>query len=222
MPSINLSDLLDRARQNEALIEFIPELGQLRNVVEIQGWHAHQNVYDHSIQTLESIDALLTSRLPDAIREHAAGYLGQPIGIHTRGDLLRLAALLHDIGKIVSLQHNAAGETLSPSHGTIGAWAAKPVVARFSLTKIEQTYVLGLIADHLIPSDLIEMAINNRTPTQAVTGLLLEHRKDTAFELLLIAYADWLGCDVMPQLETIRDQRIAVANKCLELVPLDK
>lgn len=215
MSPSKLSDLFEYIQQNKSLQDVLPELYQLKDVTENQSWHTHQTVLDHSVRTLKGLDMILASHLPSTVRSYANAYLATSLDSYNRGELLRLAALLHDIGKVVALQHNPAGETSSPSHGLIGSWVARPIVERLDLTVHEQKFVLDLIAEHLVSSDLIEMAINNGTPSQAVTELLLEHRSDTAVELLLLAYADWVGCDIIPELEAIRDRRITIANECL-------
>ena len=79
----------------------LPELSALR--MEIDEHHQHKDVYVHSLTVLDRAIAL----------ERAAG--GEP-------DLvLRLAALLHDIGKPATRRHEARGRVSFHHHEVVGA-----------------------------------------------------------------------------------------------------
>ncbi|MGV9001368.1 MAG: HD domain-containing protein [Candidatus Saccharimonadaceae bacterium] len=200
-------------------INALPEYYTLNDIVESQDWHNEQTVFDHSIKCATELEEITKfAFLPVQEREQIVAYLNGKVELHTRLELLRLATLLHDIGKHVSLHHNAQGNTASPSHGLLGEWIARPVVDKFDVTDNEKNFVLGLISDHLVPSDLIEMSINNHTPYQNVVMLLQENRPDTMVELLLLAYADWLGCDIRAVVREEREVRIGIVHECLSLI----
>ena len=90
------------------LAEFVlPELPGLK--LEIDEWHRHKDVYDHSLTVLDQAINLETSHLP------ASG-----------PDLvLRLAALLHDIGKPKTRKYESDGGVSFHHHEVVGARMVK-------------------------------------------------------------------------------------------------
>ena len=90
------------------LAEFVlPEFPGLK--LEIDEWHRHKDVYDHSLTVLDQAINLETSHLP------ASG-----------PDLvLRLAALLHDIGKPKTRKYESDGGVSFHHHEVVGARMVK-------------------------------------------------------------------------------------------------
>ncbi len=198
----------------------VPEFYKLKDVIESNDWHANQNIFDHSLDTARALRDItrfeyLTSQ--ESVNLH--DYLAQYIDTHTRKQLLMMATLLHDIGKSISLQRNTQGNTTSPSHGILGSWVAKPFLERFELSAKEKVYILDLIADHLVASDLIELSINNNTGSQWVVDLLQNNRPQFAIEILVLGYADWIGCDIRNSAAAAeRDKRVVIARDCLSVM----
>ena len=83
--------------------QFLPELTKLQ--LEIDEHHHHKDVYEHSLTVLEQAIALESTHLPQ-----------------TEPDLvLRLAALLHDIGKPKTRRFEAGGGVSFHHHEVVGA-----------------------------------------------------------------------------------------------------
>ncbi|MDR1807166.1 MAG: CCA tRNA nucleotidyltransferase [Propionibacteriaceae bacterium] len=84
---------------------FLPELAALR--LEIDEHHRHKDVYEHSLTVLDQAIALEQSRghAPDLI--------------------LRLASLLHDIGKPATRRFEAGGKVTFYNHDVVGAKLAR-------------------------------------------------------------------------------------------------
>jgi UTP:GlnB (protein PII) uridylyltransferase len=216
---IQIDSLLPESVADDSFSTILPEYYQLRHVIESNGWHNDQSVFDHSLACTRALRNITQfDYLVDRKREILDSYLAQSVEGHTRMELLNMATLFHDMGKSISLQHNSQGDTSSPSHGLLGAWVAQPLLEKFEISVKEKTFILALIADHLVPSDLIELSINNRTDSQRIVNLLKQYRFDSAVELLLLAYADWLGCDIRDESVRVeRDKRVAVVHDCLSV-----
>ena len=86
----------------------LPELSALR--MEIDEHHQHKDVYTHSLTVLDQAIAL----------EKAAAQAGEP-GAESPDLVLRLAALLHDIGKPATRRHEPRGRVSFHHHEVVGA-----------------------------------------------------------------------------------------------------
>ncbi|MEU6860273.1 CCA tRNA nucleotidyltransferase [Glycomyces sp. NPDC046736] len=106
--------------------EFLPELPALR--MEIDEHAQHKDVYEHSLQVLRNAIALETDG-PDL--------------------LLRLAALLHDIGKPETKEVVAGGGVSFHHHDVAGARLARRRMRELRFPKAEVQAVSQLIALHL-------------------------------------------------------------------------
>jgi poly(A) polymerase len=106
--------------------QVLPELPALR--LEIDEHHQHKDVYEHTLQVLER-----------AIRLEAAG-----------PDLvLRLAALLHDIGKPATRRHQPGGGVSFHHHEVVGAKLARKRLRALTYGKDVIEPVCRLIDLHL-------------------------------------------------------------------------
>src|SRR5690606_6389020 len=87
--------------------EFLPEVPALR--LEVDEHHHHKDVYEHSLTVLRQAIDLERTRHPDAAPDVA----------------LRLAALLHDIGKPATRTLEAGGGVSFHHHDIKGARLAR-------------------------------------------------------------------------------------------------
>ncbi len=86
----------------------LPELSALR--MEIDEHHQHKDVYTHSLIVLDQAIAL-----------EVAGARAGEDGVASPDLVLRLAALLHDIGKPATRRHEARGRVSFHHHEVVGA-----------------------------------------------------------------------------------------------------
>jgi poly(A) polymerase len=113
------------------LAEFLPEVPALR--LEVDEHHHHKDVYEHSLTVLRQAIALERSRHPDAEPDVP----------------LRLAALLHDIGKPATRRLEPGGGVTFHHHDVKGARLARARLRDLRFDSDTMTVVARLIELHL-------------------------------------------------------------------------
>ncbi len=110
---------------------FLPELPALR--LEVDEHAHHKDVYEHSLTVLEQ-----------AIELEGERHSGEPADV-----VLRVAALLHDIGKPATKKIEAGGAVTFHHHDVVGAKLARKRLAALRFDKDTITAVSRLIELHL-------------------------------------------------------------------------
>lgn len=90
---------------------------RLKNVVENNPWHDHESVYDHSIKTKDIAKREISGDFitnPEA-KKLFLQFVNEDFYGMRRADLMILAALLHDVGKLEAIQgHEVKGGEITP------------------------------------------------------------------------------------------------------------
>ena len=113
------------------MAEFLPEIPALR--LEVDEHHHHKDVYEHSLTVLQQALALERARHPDAEPDVP----------------LRLAALLHDIGKPATRRLEPGGAVTFHHHDVKGARLARRRLKELRFDSATTTSVTQLIEQHL-------------------------------------------------------------------------
>ena len=113
------------------MAEFLPEIPALR--LEVDEHHHHKDVYEHSLTVLQQAIALERARHPDAEPDVP----------------LRLAALLHDIGKPATRRLEPGGAVTFHHHDVKGARLARRRLKELRFDSATTTSVTQLIEQHL-------------------------------------------------------------------------
>jgi putative nucleotidyltransferase with HDIG domain len=132
------------------LPELLPELDTLRGV-EQNPYH-HLDVWGHTLEVLERVVEI------EGDLEPVFGELAEPVGAElrrpladelTRGEALRLGALLHDAGKPATRAVTAEGRVLFWGHDGVGAGVARDALRRLHASTALAEYVAALAQHHL-------------------------------------------------------------------------
>jgi poly(A) polymerase len=146
------------------LPHLLPELDCLKGV-EQNPYH-HLDVWGHTLEVLERLVEI--EREPEAV----FGDLGERIGAElrrpladelTRGQALRLGALLHDAGKPATRAVTPEGRVLFWGHDGVGAGMGRDVMRRLHGSTALADYVAALAQHHLRLGFLVhERPLNRR------------------------------------------------------------
>jgi putative nucleotidyltransferase with HDIG domain len=139
--------LMDETR---VLAVLLPELESLKGV-EQNPYH-HHDVWGHTLEVLEQLIAVERD-LGAVFGAHAAAVareLDRPLADDlTRGQALRLAALLHDAGKPATRAVSAEGRVLFWGHDQLGATISRDVARRLRASAATGEYLAQLALHHL-------------------------------------------------------------------------
>ncbi len=138
-----------------ALDVIIPELRLGRGME--QGDVHHLDVLGHQLETVAQADRFLLdfTEFSPPLREPLAGYCAQQlVERRSRKGLIKLAGLLHDVGKPAQRQVHDDGEIWFLGHEQAGAELAATITARLRLSNRESEMVCQLVRHHLRPGFL--------------------------------------------------------------------
>jgi poly(A) polymerase len=134
----------------------LPELEALRGI-EQSHFH-HLDVFDHTIEVLNSlieIDSHLADYFPGDAPELRA-VLDEPLADElTRGQALRFAALLHDIGKAETRRLTDSGRVTFIGHDAVGAEMVRKLCVRLRTSERFREFVARITRHHLVLGFLV-------------------------------------------------------------------
>ncbi|MDE3132707.1 MAG: HD domain-containing protein [Acidobacteriota bacterium] len=141
---------IELARELGATAVVLPELDALRGVR--QSDYHHLDVYEHTLATLQAAIDLLGD-LAATFGELApalAAVLDEPLANDlSRGQALRLGALLHDIAKPLTFELSPEGRPTFFAHDLRGAELAARILTRLRASERLTTHVAALTRNHL-------------------------------------------------------------------------
>ncbi|MEJ7789127.1 MAG: HD domain-containing protein [Thermoleophilaceae bacterium] len=178
---------LELAARLEVLGAILPELTALTGI-EQSPFH-HLDVFDHTLEVLRRLMELELD-LPSVFADLApdvAGALSEPLADEmTRGQALRLAALLHDVAKPATRGVRADGRVTFVGHDSAGDEMAGEIFRRLRTSERLRSYVGKLTREHLALGFLVhEMPL----PRRRVHGFLRQC-EPVEVEVIVLSCAD--------------------------------
>ncbi|MCX5714537.1 MAG: HD domain-containing protein [Candidatus Omnitrophica bacterium] len=159
----------------------IPEIEVMRGVK--QGPYHHLDVFRHSLETLRQLEMLIQDK---AKGEGMNSYLREVIsGARQRFALMKLAALLHDIGKPAA-RRRKGGKIKFYGHERIGAKLTDIIARRLKLSNDELQALNKMVFWHLRPGYLGD----TQNPTSRAKFRFFRDAGREAVSILLLSLAD--------------------------------
>ncbi|KJU85438.1 polynucleotide adenylyltransferase/metal dependent phosphohydrolase [Candidatus Magnetobacterium bavaricum] len=166
------------------LFELIPELHATKAVT--QNVHHNLDVLQHTIAAYQAAETEINDPVCRGLpyTDGFVQYLDQPSGTKA---ILKLAVLLHDIGKPPTRALGDDGRVTFYDHGRVGAEMAEDILLRFKASQREVALTCKLVLNHMRLSHVScrELAGNKR----AMVRLLNKAGQDI-YALIIIALAD--------------------------------
>ena len=156
------------------------------------------DVFDHSIETVAAVDRLFAdirsgqnglSEIPwtDELANHFSEEISSG---HKRMTILKIAALLHDIGKPATKSIQEDGRMRFLSHSKESAQMARSIMTRLRFSGKEIKTAERIIEQHMRPTQLSN---SWEMPTHRAIYRYYRDTEDDAFDILLLSLADHLA-----------------------------
>ena len=159
----------------------VPEIEVMRGVR--QGPYHHLDVLEHTFETIRQLERLIKElKNNKEIRD----YLDEVIsGERKRRALIKLGALLHDIGKPQALRHEN-GKTIFHGHERIGLEMTENIAKRLKLSNAELDSLAKMVLWHLRPGYLAD---NEEITPRAIFRFFRDSAQE-AISVLLLSISD--------------------------------
>jgi putative nucleotidyltransferase with HDIG domain len=163
------------------LAEVIPQVRVMSGCK--QGTYHHLDVWPHSLETVAQVEKIL-EEVGASVR--MKGYLDERIGgEHSRRAVLKLACLLHDIGKPDTRKREQSRLTFH-AHERVGKNITTHVGKMLKLSTKERHVLEDMVLWHLRPGYLS----NFKKPGEKSIYRYFRDTKDEAVSILLLSWAD--------------------------------
>ncbi len=188
------------------LEKVIPQITVMYRVT--QGGYHHLDVWPHSLETVVQLEGIFEQYAGDP---EISQYLNEPLaGDRTRRGILKLGALLHDIGKPATRKKEKDRMSFH-GHEHVGKSIVHSVAKLLLLSSRERMILEDLVMWHLRPGYLS----NFKKPSERAMFRYFRDTKDEAASIALLSMADQRS--TRGPLSTQRDEQHH-EKICLDLV----
>ncbi|MEM7816398.1 MAG: HD domain-containing protein [Candidatus Aenigmatarchaeota archaeon] len=175
--------VLKKMDQLKIIDEIIPYINKSRNVS--QGSYHHLDVWKHSLETLKEFENLYKKRLSKD--EDIYNYLnGDLVQNRKRLQILKLACLVHDIGKPF-VKKKKKKKTIFYEHEKVGRDLAEDIALKLRLSFKEKETLKKLVFWHLRPGYLADCY----TPSQRAVYRFFRDTEEEGVGVILLSLSDW-------------------------------
>ena len=176
----------------------IPELAEAKGVKQPK--EHFWDVFDHSIETVIAVDFILheggwqyagddvlaATPWSEVLAQHFSREVSHG---SSRGSLLKLAALLHDVAKPQTKAIAEDGRTRFLGHGKLGAEVTVGILERLRFSSKEVKLVAVMVREHLRPGQMSQQGL----PTHRAIYRYFRDTEGAGIDLLFLSLADHLA-----------------------------
>lgn len=169
------------------LSEMFPEIEPMKEVGRCK-YHV-VDAWTHSLHTMRVIEKIIYAdeyfekHLRNAYEEHTNNVIADG---HTRIQLIKLAALFHDIGKPKARWVDETGRVRFRGHEIVGEEIMSNISCRLELSKKEKKFLCRIVKEHMWPLTLYK---TNDVSGRALYDLFKNFGEST-LDIILIGLAD--------------------------------
>lgn len=173
------------------LEQIFPEITRTRGME--QNEYHHLDVWGHSMLTLELFEQ---DPIPDSLENYFAeteDYLNyEPVKGRSRRSLLKLAAMLHDVGKPATRTMDVNGRIRFFDHNLEGAEMVEDIGNRLRMATREISFLRETIKDHMYPLGLIVFLRKPKAAKEKNRAIrrFIQRTGSEWLAILLLSYAD--------------------------------
>lgn len=179
----NSAKTLWEMKNNKFLYEIFSELEFQEDVPPNS--HHHLKLIDHSIETINQLENLISDE-PQWVQAHMRQDF---IPVISRLAFLKLATLLHDLGKPHTWEIDpVSGRHRFIKHDEIGAQMAKETLKKLKYSNNQIKYIAKLIKHHIYPSHLLQSEV-----TEKAIFRMFRKLEECTIDTILLAKADRLS-----------------------------
>lgn len=195
------------------LAALLPKVVGLKNITQSPP-HLF-DVFEHTLVAIDELEKIQAREYGEVANgefvTELKSHFAQTISAERdRGTLLRIAMLLHDIGKAGTRSVDADGKVHFYEHEPLGAQMAEEILRHLRFSNDEIEIVLRTIQNHLRPAQL---ARDGQVSNRAVYRFFRD-AGDAGIDTCVIALADWRAKSA-PQIDIERDAKQRAANAIL-------
>lgn len=195
---------LDKAERLGLLGHIIPEIRAMKD--SPKGGGDETPLWEHSLKTVAWVEYAI-NQLPDFFPEHfeeVDEHLKREIEFNlTQGGLLKLTALLHDMGK-PETRREQGGRTTYHGHETLGAYMATDIAMRLRFSARAEAVMTASIQHHLRP---LLLALQEKVTSRAMYRLFRD-AGDAGLNVILLSMTDTKATEGRSTAETVRIDRL--------------
>lgn len=195
---------MDASEILEIIFPFVKELKQVP-----PNLHHHLDLFNHSIETVNQVQKFYEIS-PKEIQEHLKKV---DFGGFSRLAHLKLAALMHDIGKFSTWTIEPdTGRHRFIKHEDVGAKLAIPILKKMCFSNKQIDYISYIIKKHMYPTAVVSAPeLNDKVMMRYV-----RKSADNAIDTIIIAKADRVSAQGPEITKELVEENITLLDKLLQ------
>lgn len=171
-------NFIEKTNRNN-LIEFFPELKNLKDIAENNICHNNESVFNHTMQVFDNCKLLINK-----LNKEQKMYFNRILTENKIKNLFLLGVLFHDIGKIKTIK-TENNLTFCANHENAGL----KLLGQTQINKLsgpEYTYIESIIKNH----SLIQVCLDKRGSFEEEYSKLKNNYPNIILELTILGIAD--------------------------------